>query len=133
MRYNKDMFIVGILSWWYGAGWKQRLMMLRERLASTADYFSIDLLLKTLFSPYRQISAGQVKGSINVQMRAFFDQLISRIIGAIIRTFMIVFGAVTMLIQSVLGGTLLVVWGVIPFLPIVGVVLFMMGWMPWKL
>lgn len=133
MRYNKDMFIVGILSWWYGAGWKQRLMMLRERLVSTADYFSIDLLLKTLFSPYRQISAGQVKGSINVQMRAFFDQLISRIIGAIIRTFMIVFGAVTMLIQSVLGGTLLVVWGVIPFLPIVGVVLFMMGWMPWKL
>jgi hypothetical protein len=127
------MFIVGILSWWYGAGWKQRLMMLRERLVSTADYFSIDLLLKTLFSPYRQISAGQVKGSINVQMRAFFDQLISRIIGAIIRTFMIVFGAVTMLIQSVLGGTLLVVWGVIPFLPIVGVVLFMMGWMPWKL
>jgi hypothetical protein len=127
------MFIVGILSWWYGAGWKQRLMMLRERLVSTADYFSIDLLLKTLFSPYRQISAGQVKGSINVQMRAFFDQLISRIIGAIIRTFMIVFGTVTMLIQSVLGGTLLVVWGVIPFLPIVGVVLCMMGWMPWKL
>jgi hypothetical protein len=127
------MFIVGILSWWYGAGWKQRLMMLRERLVSTADYFSIDLLLKTLFSPYRQISAGQVKGSINVQMRAFFDQLISRIIGAIIRTFMIVFGTVTMLIQSVLGGTLLVVWSVIPFLPIVGVVLCMMGWMPWKL
>lgn len=127
------MFIVGILSWWYGAGWKQRLVMLRERLESTADYFSIDLLLKTLFSPYRQISAGQVRGSINVQMRAFFDRLLSRIIGAIIRTFMIIFGAITMLIQSVFGLLLLVLWGAAPLLPIVGIALFAIGWMPWKL
>ena len=133
MRYNKDMFIVGIFSWWYGAGWKERLVMLRERLESTADYFSIDLLLKTLFSPYRQISAGQVRGSINVQMRAFFDRLISRIIGAIIRTFMIVFGAVTMLLQVVIGGALLMLWGIIPLLPAIGLVLFAVGWVPWRL
>jgi hypothetical protein len=127
------MFIVGIFSWWYGAGWKQRLLMLRERLGSTADYFSIDLLLKTLFSPYRQISAGQVRGSINVQMHAFFDRLLSRIIGAIIRTFMIIIGTVTMLFQVVFGGIMLMVWAIVPLLPIIGVILFIVGWMPWKL
>lgn len=124
---------MGIFSWWYGAGWKQRLVMLREHLGSTADYFSIDLLLKTLFSPYRQISAGQVRGSINVQMRAFFDRLISRIIGAIVRTFMIIFGAVTMLLQVIIGGALLMLWGIIPLLPVIGAVLFVIGWVPWKL
>ncbi|MET0979649.1 MAG: hypothetical protein ABWX90_00140, partial [Candidatus Saccharimonadales bacterium] len=60
------MFVIGTLSWWYGAGWRQRLAMLRERLANTIDYFSIDLLARTLFSPFRQISAGKVNGPIGV-------------------------------------------------------------------
>ena len=132
MRYNKDMFIVGLLSWWYGAGWKQRSRALAERLLSTADYFSIDLLLKTLFAPYRQISAGQVRGPLGVQMRAFFDRLLSRIIGAIIRTFMIVAGLVGMFLYIVVGGLLLILWGIIPLLPIIGIVLCILGWMPWR-
>jgi hypothetical protein len=127
------MFIVGILGWWYSTGWKQRLMTLRERVASTADYFSIDLLLKTLFSPYRQISAGKVQGSINVQLHAFFDQMISRIIGAIVRSFMIIFGIVSILAYVLIGGVLVILWGVIPLLPVVGLVLFLIGWMPWKM
>jgi hypothetical protein len=125
------MFIVGILGWWYGAGWKQRARMLGERLAATADYFSIDLLLKTLFSPYRQISAGKVQGSLNVQMRAMFDRLLSRIIGAMIRLVMIIAGTVGLLLYVVFGAIWLLLWGVIPLLPIVGVVLFLSGWVPW--
>ena len=34
IRYNMDMIIVWALSWWYGAGWKARLLGLREQLAS---------------------------------------------------------------------------------------------------
>lgn len=132
MRYNKDMFIVGLLGWWYGAGWKQRFRALAERLLSTADYFSIDLLLRTLFAPYRQISAGQVRGPIGVQLRAFFDRLLSRIIGAIIRTFMIVAGLAGMLFYIVIGGLLVLLWGIVPLLPIIGIVLSVMGWLPWR-
>ncbi len=126
------MFIVGILSWWYGAGWKQRFSVLAERLSSTADYFSIDLLLRTLFSPYRQISAGKVRGSLNVQMRAFFDRLISRIIGAIVRSVMIITGLVGMLVYSIIGIALVVLWGIVPLLPVIGIVLWITGWMPWR-
>jgi hypothetical protein len=131
--YNKAMFIVGILSWWYGAGWKQRFLMLKERLAVTADYFSIDLLLKTLLSPYRQISAGQVRGSLNVQMRAFFDRLLSRIIGAIIRLFMIVIGSTTLLVYSIIGLFFITLWGIVPLVPILGIILAVVGWLPWKM
>lgn len=131
--YNKDMFIVGILSWWYGTGWKQRFLMLKERLAATADYFSIDLLLKTLFAPYRQISAGQVRGSLNVQMRAFFDRLLSRIIGAVIRLFMVIIGSISLLFYSLIGLFLVVLWGIVPLLPVVGIILAIIGWLPWKM
>jgi hypothetical protein len=127
------MFIVGILQWWYGRGWAMRAVRLREKLMGTLDYFSIDLLLRTFFSPFRQISAGQVRGPIGVQMRAFFDRLISRVIGAMIRLTMIIFGIVAITLYAVIGGVVVAVWGLIPFLPVLGIVLFLSGWVPWSL
>jgi hypothetical protein len=125
------MFIVGILSWWYGAGWQHRFAMLRERLATTVDYFSIDLLAGTLFSPFRQISAGQVNGPLGVKFRAFLDRLISRGIGAMIRSTMIVIGTAAILLHSITGCVTLVIWAVLPLLPVIGLYLFTIGWLPW--
>ncbi len=127
------MFILGILSWWYGAGWRQRVTMLREKIASTMDYFSIDLLAKTLFSPFRQISAGKVQGPLGVQMRAFADRVISRVIGGMIRSFMIVIGIVAILLYSIVGSVFVILWAAVPLLPVVGIVLFVSGWIPWTL
>lgn len=131
MRYNKSMFIVGLLSWWYGAGWRGRARGFRDTLAAAMDYFSIDLLLKTLFSPFRQISAGNVQGSLNVQMHAFFDQLISRAIGGVMRTVMILVGVVALVAYTVIGSILLLLWPIVPLAPIVGIVLAGIGWTPW--
>lgn len=127
------MLIVGLLGWWYGRGWSLQVARMREKLLSTFDYFSIDLLLKTLFSPYRQISAGKVRGPLGVQMRAFFDRLISRLIGGMIRITMVIVGSVAIFINALLSALWLIIWGVVPLLPIVGVTLFVMGWMPWRL
>lgn len=125
------MFIVGILSWWYGAGWRQRFVMLQERLATTVDYFSIDLLAGTLFAPFRQISAGQVNGPLGVKMRAFLDRLISRCIGAMVRSTMIIIGVGAILLHSAIGGITLIIWVLLPILPFIGFGLYVMGWLPW--
>lgn len=124
------MFIVGLLGWWYGAGWRNRLRMIVERLARAYDFFSLDLLLKTLFAPFRQISAGQVKGSLSVQLRAFFDQLLSRCIGAIVRMIMLVVGAVWTTTLAIIGVIEGLLWLFVPILPIVGAVMFAIGWVP---
>jgi hypothetical protein len=131
--YNKVMFIVGLLSWWYGAGWRQRFVLLKERLATTMDYFSIDLLAKTLFSPFRQISAGKVNGSLGVKMQAFFDRLVSRVIGAMVRSTIIVIGVGAIFLHSVIGLVVFVAWAFVPFLPLIGLLLFISGWVPWTL
>lgn len=125
------MFIVGILSWWYGPGWRERISIMREHVGSIMDYFSIGLLLKTLFSPFRQISAGKVSGPLAVQMRALADRLISRIIGGMIRSVMVIVGICAIIITTILGCITLVLWAFIPLLPIIGVVLWLAGWMPW--
>jgi len=127
------MFVLDVLSWWYGAGWRGRAAKLKEQLAATEDYFSVDLLIKTLFSPFRQISAGKVQGPLGVQMRAFFDRLISRAIGGVVRSFMVVVGTVALALNTILGVVFLLVWAVVPLLPLVGLYLFVIGWMPWKL
>ncbi len=107
--------------------------MLGERLAGTMDYFSIDLLLRTLFSPFRQISAGSVQGSLSAQMQALGDKIISRMIGMMIRLVMIFIGSVTILLQVVIGSVVLALWAVVPLLPVIAVVLALTGWIPWKL
>ena len=127
------MFIVGLLSWWYGVGWKQSALGVRDGLAGLYDYFSFDLLLKTLFSPFRQISAGQVRGSLEVQMHAWFDRLISRTIGAIVRSIVIVVGSVTMVIAAVIGILRITFWPLVPVLPVIGIILAASGWVPWKI
>lgn len=128
------MFIVGMLSWWYGAGWKARTLIVRERIEGTMDFFSIDVLLRTLFSPYRQISAGKVDGSIGVLWRAFVDRTISRLIGFILRIVIVVVGSFAVVLQALIGALLLVLWVFIPLLPVIGFVLFISGWTPivWK-
>lgn len=126
------MFILGLLSWWYGAGWRGRLVMLREKLASTIDFFSIDLLLRTFFAPFRQISAGRVDGPLTIQMRAFLDRLISRMIGAMIRLVMIIVGVLAIIFHTVIGIVWVVLWALVPLLPVAGILLAIIGWIPWK-
>ncbi|MFI5212606.1 MAG: hypothetical protein ACHQTE_01435 [Candidatus Saccharimonadales bacterium] len=127
------MFIVGILSWWYTTGWRQQFTGLQTRLASTVDYFSIDLLLRTFFAPFRQISAGKVTGPLGIQIHAFFDRLVSRMIGAMVRLVVIIIGAITIIISAVIGAVMASVWAVVPFLPIVGLIVALSGWVPWHL
>jgi len=124
------MFLVGIISWWYGDGWKGQLLRVRDRLVATARFFSIGQLLDTLFSPFRQISAGGTSGSIATQMRAFFDKTLSRIIGAIVRLFTILAGIIILTIQALYELIILIMWLILPLIPVVGFIAFAIGWVP---
>ncbi len=127
------MVIVWALSWWYGAGWKARFVHLRGQLASSYDYFSIGLLITSLFAPFRQISAGKVSGPLGVQMRAFFDRQISRVVGAFVRTILIIVGCIWLLLSAVWGLVAMIMWGLIPFMPLIGFILMLSGWVPaWR-
>lgn len=127
------MAIVGILGWWYGAGYKRALLLVRARLISLFDYFSIDLLLRTLFSPFRQISAGRVDGPLPVQLRAFGDRLVSRMVGGVVRTIVMIIGIIAILSTTLWGLLYLAFWAIVPLLPIIGLTLMLTGWIPWTL
>lgn len=127
------MVILGLLSWWYGAGWQQRFVYMRTHIEGMFDYFSIDLLARTLFSPFRQIAAGSIQGPLSVQLRAFLDNIFSRIIGSVVRTLMIFVGILAIIITCILHIALFLLWPLMPLAPLAGVILAMSGWVPWSL
>lgn len=108
-------------------------MKVRDGLSGLMDYFSIDLLLRTFFAPFRQISAGKVQGPLGVQMRAFFDRLISRIIGAMVRFVMIIVGSVALGVYGLFGFVAIIIWAIVPLMPVIGFWLWTAGWIPWKI
>lgn len=132
IRYNKVMFAVGLLQWWYGLGWKRQLATFKSRLAGVYDYFSVDLLVRSWFAPFRQISAGKVQGPLAVQWHAFVDRTISRFIGAFMRTVIILVGIITILLSVILNFVFLAFWLAAPVLPVIGLVLMLAGVQVWN-
>jgi hypothetical protein len=124
------MFLVGMISWWYGRGWQVQFGRVKARLVATIQFFSIGQLFSTLFSPFRQISAGKTKGSLGAVTRALVDQLISRVIGAFVRLFTIIAGIIVLFVQCVVEVIVLIFWLFLPLFPIAGLIMFAIGWVP---
>ena len=117
------MFLVGIFQWWYGAGWRRHMQRVGLGVLRTADFFSIGLLVRTLFDPFRQISAGQIRAQapLAVKMQAFFDRLFSRAVGAVVRLLVLV---ISLRVVWAVGS--IVVWALLPVTPVIGIILWQM-------
>lgn len=85
------------------------------------NYFSIPLLLKTLFSPWRRYRWTYPKAfDIGIYLEVFFSNLISRILGLILRVFLIFFGFLTEILFIFGGLFILFIWLILPFLIFLG-------------
>lgn len=116
------MFIVGLLTWWYTAGWKQLGNNLLQKLAVSEDYFSVEQLLGSLFAPFKQISAssGASGGTLQMKLQAWFDKQFSRLIGAVVRLLIICIGIVWILLQAAVFLVMFLLWPLLPLAPAIG-------------
>lgn len=119
------MIVVDMLSWWYTTAWLDLLRNMKRRTVGVFEAFSVSLLARTLFSPFRQIDAGSVRGPIGVQLRAWFDRTFSRFFGAMVRSVMIFCGLLGTAGMALLGALGAIAWLFIPVLPIIGLALMM--------
>ena len=123
------MAFIKMLSWWYSSGWGVFLGKIRSSFLSITDFFSMSSLIRTLFKPYRQISAAtaSANSSLDLKFHMFIDRLISRLIGFFSRLILLIAGLVIIIIGSVISIVLVIVWPFIPLFPIAGVILSMLG------
>lgn len=109
------MLIFAFLKWWYSRGFRSYLEKFIDALKNAADFFSIRLLVRNFFSPFRQISAeGTSSLALDARLHAFFDFLISCLIGATIRFFILIIGLVVICAQFALGLVGAVAWPLAP-------------------
>lgn len=125
--------MLGMLQWWYVEGWRLYFVGLGKRLKNAADFFSLGLLVGNLFAPFRQISAEDYTGTVPLvqQFSNFLGKLLSRLIGAIVRIFLLIIGIIVIIIQAVGGIVLAVVWPLLPLMVVGCVVLAIMQVQIW--
>lgn len=114
------MILFGLLSWWYTIGWLTVMRKCGARVQAVLRFFSVPLLIGSLFAPFRQISAGRVQGPLGVQLKAWGDRLFSRIIGAVVRTMLILTGLIIVAVMIVIALVILAVWPLVPIAPVIG-------------
>ncbi|PIR58328.1 MAG: hypothetical protein COY04_01480 [Parcubacteria group bacterium CG_4_10_14_0_2_um_filter_7_35_8] len=109
-----------ILLWlvWYFIETPQQILKgWKNILSFNFNYFSIPLLFKTLFSYWHQYRWYYPRGfDIGQYLEVFFSNLISRILGAIIRIFMIIFGIIIETLIFIIGIILIIIWLMMPAL-----------------
>ena len=97
------MILIEMVGWWYARGWGIFVRKAGEFLLSITNFFSMSSLIRTLFKPFRQISADSAGSgaSVDIKFHLFIDRLVSRVI--------------------------ILAWPFIPFIPVAGIVMSVMG------
>ncbi|HSX43637.1 MAG TPA: hypothetical protein VLF59_06165 [Candidatus Saccharimonadales bacterium] len=117
------MFMLDLMRWWYGAGWAGVLTANKKRLAKLADMFSVAILLRTLFSPWKRIVT-YPGASIDAKMRALGDNIVSRCIGFTVRSFVLLSAGFIFMCLILLEVLEIVLW---PLIPLAGTGLIVKG------
>lgn len=122
------MLFVDFMSWWYADGFKGFLKRLGLQLAKITDFFSVGLLVKTLFTPFRLIDSYSSGGqSLDDKVRAGIDKIIARLIGGLIRSTVLVFAIIVIFTTIVIDLIKIILWLSAPSLPIIGAALLATG------
>lgn len=120
------MIAAAFFTWWYGQGWALVFKNIQRRLRQTAQMFSVSILLRTLFAPWRRIIT-YPGASLADHMRAMSDNLVSRFVGFMVRIFVLIAAGITLLFVAIVAIIEIVAWPLIPIAIIAGVV---KGFMP---
>jgi hypothetical protein len=117
--------IVSLWVQWYFFEMPQEILLgWRNFLFFGLNFFSIPLLLKTLFSHWKKYYWVRGRGfDIGEYFSVLFSNLMSRFLGALVRIVLIIVGIVFEIIIFVCGAILFVGWFVLPILLISGVLI----------
>jgi hypothetical protein len=107
--------------WWYGRGWHDLITNFPRRIHKTAAAFSISVLIRTLFAPWRRIISHPGAG-MSDRFNAWLDNMVSRVIGFLVRSLVLIAAGFTVLGTAIITAIEIVLWPCIP-LAIIGVII----------
>jgi len=114
---NKQNIISQVLVWWLVEAPRKIVSAWKNFLLFNLNYFSVVLLLKTLFSPWRRYESSYKRGfNLGKYVEDLLSNIIFRLLGAIIRSVLIIAGLVVEVFILVIGFSVLILWIISPFI-----------------
>ncbi len=107
------MLVLEFFSWWYRQGWLSLGASVKHWLVKIAHAFSVPTLLVTLFAPWRRITTNPGSG-LDAHMQALLDNLISRLVGFLVRIVVLLTAGIMLVLAAVSGVVGLVLWPLVP-------------------
>ena len=103
--------------WHYSRGLKDFLHNWKNLLGFLVDFFSLEILFKTLFSPWERMSEGYGSGFKPGQfLETLIVNVLMRVFGFVARSIVLVLGFISIGITMVLGVCMMICWIVLPAL-----------------
>jgi hypothetical protein len=126
------LFLTQYALWHYGRSMRSLFSTWGNFLWFTYNFFSIPLLLRTLFSPFQRIGEEYKHG---LDLGAIFSTLLvntlMRCVGAFARTIIIAMGIVFLAFVAVSGAMLFVAWVLLPCIILAFLLLGIHGLILW--
>ncbi|MEI6266914.1 MAG: hypothetical protein WCP14_03425 [bacterium] len=101
--------------WWYSKAPSDLLYFLKALFSNLNNNFSIIVIIKTLFSPWKRMAMSRGKG-IYAFRDWFFDNLISRGVGFVVRTLLILAYILSLISYIIFSIFLIIAWAFLPAL-----------------
>lgn len=121
---NLAQLPLSYIAWHYTVGWTDLIGFWRNIVWFFWHYFSIGLLVRSLFSPYRRMTERRQPGFVPSEV---FDRIITntimRVVGFVLRLALIVLGVAALLLTSLLGVVSVILWSIAPAAPIASVLI----------
>lgn len=109
------MLFVAFLQWWYGPGWSEAVRNSKRSLDNLTQDFSIQILFRTLFAPWKQIDAfGRVNQSLGDKFRHAVDKFVSRFVGFIVRSITLMAAGVSFIAVLIARALWIICWPLLP-------------------
>lgn len=89
--------------WYYGEAVLTIWQIITNYCLSVVDTFSLSILFKTIFDPWKRDVVGDKNLPLNMRIQAFFWNQFSRVIGFFIRSLVLIVGGVILVLAFVFG------------------------------
>lgn len=114
---KKENIIVMWVTWHFYEMPAFLFVVWKNYLAFGLNYFSVPLLLMTLFSPWKKYQWVYPRGfGFKKYFEVFISNIYSRFMGALVRIALIIAGIIAQIIIFALGALALITWVLLPLI-----------------
>ena len=118
---NKGNIILNWAEWQFYEMPEFLILIWKNYILFVMNYFSLPVLLSSIFAPWRRYRWRYPKGFDLVEfLNTLISNFFSRIIGAIMRVILIIVGAVCQIFVIFAGAVIFLAWVLIPFTIVAG-------------